>query len=259
MHQLISLCCIIHEVRKLENKGIYKITIGEKFYIGKDVGIDSNIRYATHKRLLQRGNHYNIHLQNAYNKHRVMEYEVLASGNFTKEELVELELFYIAEYDTFNTGYNLTKGGEGSLGSKRTAEFKRNMSTRMSEDNPMSKISKEEFMLLVTMLLEGKTNGEISEVIGLHSRYISLIRHKKRHKLWWEGIGDPEVPSSKGRSKIEKSVLFSILEDLDTKTNSKISEEYGVDRATVSRIRHNKVYQDWINEYKEQGQRLSKG
>jgi len=54
------------------------------------------------------------------------------SGNFTKEILHnnitnknilgELEIYYIQYYGTYNNGYNLTLGGEGSSSYKPTRE-----------------------------------------------------------------------------------------------------------------------------------------
>jgi len=45
-----------------------------------------------------------------------------------KAQLDELEIFYIDYFDTFNNGYNLTTGGEGSLGRVTTEETKRKIS-----------------------------------------------------------------------------------------------------------------------------------
>jgi len=47
--------------------------------------------------------------------------ETLAE-NVPIEELAELEIYYIKEYDTFNKGYNSTKGGEGTMGYIYTEE-----------------------------------------------------------------------------------------------------------------------------------------
>ena len=47
--------------------------------------------------------------------------EILAE-NIPIEELGDLEMYYIDLYDSYNNGYNSTKGGEGTLGHLRTEE-----------------------------------------------------------------------------------------------------------------------------------------
>lgn len=56
------------------------------------------------------------------------------------------------------------------------------------EDNGMSKISNEKAYNLIIDLLQGMSNVEAAEKYQLHSRYISLIRHKRRHKKIWEQV-----------------------------------------------------------------------
>lgn len=41
----------------------------------------------------------------------------------TKEDLVELEKQFIAEYDSYNKGYNLTTGGEGVLSPRKLEKY----------------------------------------------------------------------------------------------------------------------------------------
>ena len=62
------------------------------------------------------------------------------SENFTIRSLEECdnyetlktqERYWIGKLDTFNNGYNMTKGGEGLLGYKHTEETKKRMSERM--------------------------------------------------------------------------------------------------------------------------------
>lgn len=50
-------------------------------------------------------------------------HEILNS-NLTQDKANQLEIYYIELYDTYNKGYNMTKGGSGSFGAMRTQEFR---------------------------------------------------------------------------------------------------------------------------------------
>lgn len=62
------------------------------------------------------------------------------------------------------------------------------MSGQPGESNSMSKLSDEQAMNLIYDLLAGMSNGEAGEKYGLHPRYVSLIRHKRRWKTLWDRI-----------------------------------------------------------------------
>lgn len=101
---------------------IYMLTSpSNKSYIGQTISFKE--RYSTYKR--QKNNSIGKKLGNAFTKYGGIDnfkIQILAklelSDNILelKEQLSALEIFYIQEYDTFNTGYNSTIGGEGSLG-----------------------------------------------------------------------------------------------------------------------------------------------
>ena len=67
--------------------GIYKITIGRWFYWGSTNNLHK--RKAEHLSALKRSKHINNILQNAYNKHKSFEFEIIAT--LQKEELIEWE------------------------------------------------------------------------------------------------------------------------------------------------------------------------
>lgn len=91
--------------------GIYCITCtktNEK-YIGQSVAIKR--RWATHKRELKQGIHYNKHLQRTYDKYgpECFTYEILEQC--PREKLNEREQFYIKFFDSYNNGFNQDRGG----------------------------------------------------------------------------------------------------------------------------------------------------
>lgn len=218
--------------------GIYCITIGGKKYIGKDTNINKGLRIQRHKFLLAENAHYNKHLQNAYNKHKELHYSVLAIGEIDDKTLCEMEKYFIQKYGTFHNGYNMTKGGEGMSGYKRSTESKLKVQYKSANNNAQAKISKEDFKVIVSMLLSGATNSEIAKQFNLHSRYVSLIRHKKRHILWWKEVGNPDIAMSNGRfRKLNATDLAEIHDLLSVKTNKEIAKIYEVDPSTISRLR----------------------
>jgi group I intron endonuclease len=109
---------------------IYKLTSPSgKSYIGQSVVFSE--RYSTYKR--RKKNAIGRKLYNALNKYNGIEnFEIQIVCTVTliddllllKEQLSELEIFYIELFDTFKTGYNSTLGGEGSLGRETTQETK---------------------------------------------------------------------------------------------------------------------------------------
>lgn len=126
---------------------IYKIEnmLNGKVYIGQTTQKPVK-RWKNHLRELNRGDHYNIHLQNAFNKygHTIFKFTVLNYGT-TKEVLDNLEDDYIHYYKCLNQeyGYNLREGGAHG---KLSLETRRKMSeATMGEKNPLynKPISKE--------------------------------------------------------------------------------------------------------------------
>lgn len=52
-----------------------------------------------------------------------------------------------------------------------------------------TKLNKEQVRKIILLSLEGKTNRYLGELFGVHERYISLIRHKKRWQSVWLEMG----------------------------------------------------------------------
>ena len=102
---------------------IYKTTnnINNKQYVGyKTKSVKSTLNYYGSGKYLKRA----INKYSKENFTKTILYRDIKS--FTK--LCHLERECIRLFDTFNNGYNLTKGGEGTLGRKHTLEYKKYMS-----------------------------------------------------------------------------------------------------------------------------------
>lgn len=114
---------------------IYKITntINDKSYIGISIHPPGKGRIRNHL-----SGYGNCIISNAVKKYGrdAFTYEIL-ENNIFPELLPDLEIAYIKKYQTITPlGYNLTHGGEGTLGYRFSAEQRRRLSeTRKGEKN----------------------------------------------------------------------------------------------------------------------------
>lgn len=235
-------------------KGIYSIEIGGKFYIGKDTQISTQKRRKEHISMLNKDIHYNKLLQKAFNEFNgVYEYHILLQDeNITNDELEELEIFFIKEMKTYDNGYNLTHGGVGCSGKVvSTEEKERRSQATIGELNPQSKITNKQFYEMVELFKIGKTNSDIARIYGIHDRYVSLIRHKKRFKKLWEKVeGYKEVKSDGQKRGLNYEQFKGVVQMLeDGFTNAAIEKEYKLSSGTGSRIRNKKLYKRYWNQY----------
>ena len=124
------------------------------------------------------------------------------------------------------------------------------------ENASNAKLTNEECKELIQYTLDGYTNDELSKIYGLHSRYISLIRHKKRWKTIWDTYfkGVDSIKSEALNKQRDADTLKSIVDEAFTTKNSNaaIGRKYNVDPSTISRIRHNdKKVQKYFLPYME--------
>lgn len=101
--------------------GIYKITnnINGKSYIGQATNIAARWRDHLFRPFEETCDQYNSHLYRAIRDYGIENFSFSILERCEKEELNEKEQYWVDKYDSFNreTGYNLTKGGDGTLGS----------------------------------------------------------------------------------------------------------------------------------------------
>lgn len=64
-----------------------------------------------------------------------------------------------------------------------------NLTTSCGERNSQAKLTKEQARELINLTREGWCNDSLGEKFGIHSRYVSLIRHRKRWKSLWKEMG----------------------------------------------------------------------
>ena len=131
------------------------------------------------------------------------------------------------------------------------------------EKNGMSKLTEEECTQLIIDMLDGANNDTLSKKYNLHSRYISLIRGKKRWKYLWETTfkgKTPEVSYTRPAKELDLDTQIIIIHRIQNGEKLKaLAHEYSIDPSILSRVKNNKT---WKYAYKilnkNNAQRLSK-
>lgn len=144
--------------------GIYIIVnkINGRVYVGKtEVGF--NTRWQYHKCALHGGYHSNRHLQNAWNKYGEKSFKFLKLEYCHIEELNERERHHIAIYKARGLAYNLTDGGEGSLGLSPSIETREKLSLVRKGKNYRKGIKHTpESKIKMSIAMKGKTKSKES-------------------------------------------------------------------------------------------------
>ena len=115
-------------------RGIYKVTnkINGKVYIGQSVDIGR--RWRQH---MTAGD--DIYFHKAIQKYGVENFEWEVIEKCKKSELDERESYWIEYYDSYNKGYNCTKGGDGMRAGVNAGEKNPNWKGGISLDPEYSK------------------------------------------------------------------------------------------------------------------------
>lgn len=96
--------------------GIYKITnlVNNKCYIGQSINIFN--RWKEHQRIakLQDDSRYNYPIYLAMRKYGLENFDFEIIEECSEEELNERESYWIKFYNSFEDGYNVTLGGDGT-------------------------------------------------------------------------------------------------------------------------------------------------
>jgi len=117
-------CKMIYSIYKITNK------VNDKVYIGFTQDVEK--RWSNH-----RNAQYNRPLYNSIKKYGIDNFifEVIYQSYDREHTLLEMEPFFIAEYNSYNKGYNCVKGG----GNTNTDESRKQSSNRMKANNPMKR------------------------------------------------------------------------------------------------------------------------
>ena len=98
-----------------------KCLVNNKIYFGI-ASCSLSKRKAKHKYSVNAGSKVKFHNAIRFHGLENFEWTIILSG-LTKDEACRLEIEYIEKFNTFKTGYNSTKGGEGAFGYKWDKEL----------------------------------------------------------------------------------------------------------------------------------------
>lgn len=118
--------------------GIYMIKnkVNNKAYIGQSNDIYG--RWKEHICSLRKDNHYNNHLQRAWNKYGADNFDFIIIEECSEDRLDEREIYWIEKQHTYDNGYNQTKGGGGMRGFNFDEETRHKMSIAAQNRPPIS-------------------------------------------------------------------------------------------------------------------------
>lgn len=120
---------------------------------------------------------------------------------------------------------------------------------RQGESHHSNKITEDQLLEMYQLFELGYNNDYVGDQFGLHSRYVSLIRHGKR----WEHIYKREnkiFPKSFTVGAYSLSKIVEAWEMLKQgHTNKVVSDAVGIEASCVSRLRSGNLWKDFIDFY----------
>lgn len=119
MKERLTYSELLCDPRWQRKSGIYRINIGDGFYIGSAVLLTK--RLTQHFNDLRGARHVNIHLQRAFNKHGWVDFEIIETVGDVSQ-LIKREQFYI---DALKPRYNIAVTAGSQLGFRHSKESRR--------------------------------------------------------------------------------------------------------------------------------------
>lgn len=230
---------------------IYKITnkVNGKSYIGQTrYTVEFRWRQHQHKK-------DNTYFHNAISKYGVENFTVETLEECNIEDLDSKELFYIAKYDTFKKGYNLTIGGDGRRVITSDSQYEEIKELYLSgfSSNKIATLYKVDKATIVKILksLDVKirnnklniNNQEFKELVADYKSGYSLKELSKRYDCSPSGLKEFLL-----RKGVDIKERYSILNDkesmnalVDDYVNgilkiSEIEHKYHCSKATIKKI-----------------------
>lgn len=181
-----------------------------------------------------------LHFHNAIRKHGINNFihQILFEGVFEQlKDIHKLEQKYIEEYNTYNKGYNSTKGGEGCVGlivSKETKEKLRNISLKEN-------LSEEKLLKMRNAKLGIKLSIETRKKLSIsHKGKEFSDKHKNNlSKQKIKFYSDENKRKESGQYHSKKYNLIN--EKLNININIKNLKQYCIDNNLNYKIIHKTI------------------
>lgn len=244
--------------------GIYKFTnlINNKSYIGQSIDIEK--RYKEHKRnhLNPNYNNYNSKFYRALRKYGFENFSYEIIIECSQEECLSKEVEYILVYDSYNNGYNSTKGGEDNpsfnqeIVEKRTKQLLENpaINAKLShkgEENPNALLTEKDVIDIRKRFLNKEDKNSVYEIYKNKIGY-SGFDYCWRGKTWslvMPEVFEERIIENRGGSKLTREDVIDIKTRLKNKENIElIYQDYKnkIGKAGFKKIRLGYTWKDVI-------------
>lgn len=210
----------------MEKYGFVYITVNlvnGKKYIGQRKYVDGWEEYLGSGKLLIRAIH-------KYGKENFQK--TILQDAYSKEELDELEKYYIKLYDACNSDefYNLASGGTGGnvlegydeevkerIKAKQRAAVSSASKLRCGESAPSHILSEEDVIQIVDRMLHQIENSEtVTDIANDFNVSVNTVYDVRHHRTWahlTEGVAFPEIPSSLKHSHPPRKPIVAFTVD----------------------------------------------
>jgi hypothetical protein len=153
-------------------------------------------RKKEHFVMLKRGNHYNRHLQNVYNKHGkdVFTFQIIET-NIPLKEINDREVHWISFFNSYHNGYNLSPGGNLPIRSRcKPVEWN-------GVTYPSVRVAAESLSISAAAVRERRDNGHVCDA--------DLA--PKNQPVTYDGIEYPNIKSAAKANGISRWALADRL------------------------------------------------
>lgn len=128
---------------------------------------------------------------------------------------------------------------------------------KYGEQHHNSKLEEKDILEIYKLIKKGFVNKQISEIMKVDFRTVSLIRNGKRWKRLFK-LHMKEIIKSKGTNK-DLVFCFKLLEDLNKLTNIQISKKYNLEPSLISRVRSKQTWISVWNKFEKSATTIPKG
>ena len=248
-------------MKNIENlptsSGIYMVVnmINHKKYIGQSKNIKK--RFQNHHLVDYKNENncnYNTKFYQAIRNYGIDNFEVIVLQLCKEEELDDLEIKFIKEFDTFKNGYNSTEGGQfwspnihsEEIEIKRQQTREKNKSL-MSENHPRAKLTNQQVWDIRQRYIDGESIKDIYQDfkdlyssqqtfkrIVLGQTYVTVGNIPNKEQIRHTNAKLTDVQVKEIRNSYKKGVI----------SYRELGEKYGLSESSIAAIIKRKTYKN---------------
>lgn len=248
-------------MKNIENlptsSGIYMVVnmVNHKKYIGQSKNIKK--RFQSHHLVDYKNENncnYNTKFYQAIRKYGIDNFEVIVLQLCKEEELDDLEIKFIKEFDTFKNGYNSTEGGQfwspnihsEEIETKRRQTREKNKSL-MSENHPRAKLTNQQVWDIRQRYIDGESIKDIYQDfkdlyssqqtfkrIVLGQTYVTVGNIPNKEQIRHTNAKLTDVQVKEIRNSYKKGVI----------SYRELGEKYGLSESSIAAIIKRETYKN---------------